>query len=143
MDLGKGENPKLQPVTSVGSGEVQEKQQAYLNEIIEKLNEIFGKDTTDGDQLVYANHVLRGKLLESETLQKQAAGNSREQFSTSPDFDSEFLNAIIDALDAHTALSKKALDSEDIRYRLKQYLLGPGQLWEALRKLQSGNDAAE
>ncbi len=135
MNLGTGENPKLTAITSVGSGEVQEKQQAYLDEIIQKLNEIFGKDTTDGDQLVYANHVLREKLLESETLQKQADSNSKDQFSASPDFDREFLNAIIDALDAHTVLSKKALDSEDVRYRLKQYLLGPGKLWEALRDL--------
>src|SRR4030095_3042406 len=34
-----GEKPKLQPITESGSGAVQEKQKAFLNEIIQKVNE--------------------------------------------------------------------------------------------------------
>jgi hypothetical protein len=33
-------------------------------------------DITDDDQLVYVNNVLKGKLLESETLVEQAANNT-------------------------------------------------------------------
>ena len=55
-----------------------------------------------------------GKLLESETLAKQAANNTKEQFANSPDLKTELVNAIIDALDAHTVMSSQALGSEEI-----------------------------
>ena len=40
---------------------MQDKQQAYLAEIIEKVNGLFEGKLTDGDQLVYVNGVLKGK----------------------------------------------------------------------------------
>ena len=97
MPLSEGETPKLEPITEAGSGSVQEKEKAFLAEIIRKLNDLFGADTTDQDQLVYVNHVLKGKLLESETLRQQAANNTKEQFANSPDLKTELLNAIMGA----------------------------------------------
>lgn len=52
----------LDPITEAGSGAVQEKERVYLEEIIEKLNGLFGADTTDQDQLVYVNHDLKEHL---------------------------------------------------------------------------------
>ena len=134
LALENGEYPKLSPLTETGSGEVREKEKIYLAEIIAKVNELFGNDTTDGDQLVYVNHALKGKLLESEILVQQAHGNTKELFANSPDLSNEILNAIMDALSAHSTLSKRALDSEKVRSGLKDVLLGPAQLYEALRE---------
>ena len=39
----------------------------------------------------------------------------------------------MDALEAHTTMSTQALGSERIRNGLKDILLGPAQLYEALR----------
>lgn len=64
---------------------------------------------------------------------QQAASNTREQFASSPDLASELMGAIIDAFAAHSAMSRQALDSERVRAGLKDVLLGPGQLYEALR----------
>lgn len=130
---------KLQPMDAVGSGHVQDKQQAYLNEIIEKVNGLFEGQLSDGDQLVYVNGVIKGKLLENETLIQQAADNSKEQFANSPDLKHALLHAIMDALDAHTTMSSQALESERGRDGLKDILLGPAQLYEALRA--RGGDA--
>ena len=44
-----------------------------------------------------------------------------------------FQHAIMDALTAHTTMSKQALDSEKVRQGLKDVLLGPAKLYEALR----------
>ena len=44
MPLSEGEAPKIDPITEAGSSSVQEKQQAYLLEIIEKLNDLFDGD---------------------------------------------------------------------------------------------------
>jgi len=133
MPLGEGDRPKLEPITEVGGGMVQEKMKALLSEIIQKVNELFDGELTEQDKLVYVNNVLKGKLLESETLKQQAANNSKEQFANSPDLQTELMNAIISALDAHTAMSTQALDSETVREGLKEVLLGPARLYEALR----------
>jgi len=133
LPLKDGENPKLEPLAEVGGGSLHEKEKARLAEIIERVNDLFEGDLTDGDQLVYVNNVIKGKLLESETLRQQAANNKKEQFSNSPDLDKAIDEAIMDALEAHTVMSTQALESVEIRKRLKEILLGPAQLYEALR----------
>ncbi len=132
--LGGGDTPKLTPLGAVGSGTVQEKEKARLGEIIAKVNDLFEGELTEDDRLVYVNNVIKGKLLESKTLVQQAANNTKEQFANSPDLSSELMNAIIDAFAAHSSMSKQALDSEGVRNGLKDILLGPAQLYEALRE---------
>ena len=133
LNLGEGDAPKLPPMNDAGSGSVQEKEKALLAEIIQKVNGLFEGELTDDDQLVYVNGVLKGKLLENEILMQQAANNTKERFANSPDLSHAILNAIMEALDAHTTMSTQALGSEKIRDGLRDVLLGPGQLYEALR----------
>ena len=138
MGLNQDGSYKLAPIDAVGSGLVQEKQQAYLVEIIQKVNGLFEGELTDDDQLVYVNGVLRGKLLENETLVQQAASNSKEQFSSSPDLSKALMDAIMDAFEAHQTMSAQALGSERIRNGLRDVLLGPAQLYESLRARAGG-----
>lgn len=126
--------PGLTPSTAVGTARVQEKDRVHLSEIIAKVNELFDGDLTDQDKLVYVNNVLKGKLLESETLIQQAANNSKEQFANSPDLKAELVKAIIEALDAHTAMSTQALGSEAVRRGLQDVLLNHANLYESLRE---------
>jgi type I restriction enzyme R subunit len=133
LNLNADGSYKLPPMDAVGSGSVQEKQQAYLTEIIEKVNGLFEGQLTDGDQLHYVNGAIKGKLLENETLMQQAGSNSKEQFANSPDLKDALMHAIMDALEAHSTMSSQALRSERVRNGLKDILLGPAQLYEALR----------
>lgn len=128
-----GDAPKLPGMSETGSGGIHEKEKALLDEIIARVNDLFGADTTDSDQLVYVNQVLKGKLLESDELIQQASNNTKAQFASSPTLGKELLDAIMDALVAHNSLSKQALESPRIQDGLKDALLGPGQLYEALR----------
>ncbi len=121
-------------VSTEDGGSVQEKERAYIRELIEKLNQLFGADTTDQDQLVYVNHVIKGKLLESETLKQQAANNTKEQFANSPDLKTEVLNAIMGALDAHTSMSTQALNSASVQSGIRDILLNHSGLYETLRE---------
>jgi type I restriction enzyme R subunit len=134
LALRSGESIAMQPMREAGSGSVQEKEKALLSEIIARVNDLFGGDTTDGDKLVYVNSVLKGKLLESEVLTQQASSNTKEQFANSPDLATEIVNAIMDAAAANSSLSKQALESERARAGLKEILLGPARLYEALRE---------
>lgn len=137
INLSEGDKPKLTPLTEAGSGIVQEKGKVLLAEIIEKVNDLFDGELTDDDKLVYVNNVLKGKLLESETLRRQASNNTKEQFANSPDLSTELMNAIMDAFAAHTTMSKQALDSEKVRDGLRDILLGPAKLYEALRDMEN------
>ncbi|OYP28454.1 type I restriction endonuclease subunit R [Rhodopirellula sp. MGV] len=134
MNLREGETPQLEPLSAAGSGQVREKQTAYLSEIIEKVNDLFEGELTENDKLVYVNDVLKGKLLESETLQQQARNNTKEQFANSPDLRTEILNAVMQALDAHTEMSTQALNSQTVQEGLRDILIGPSKLYEALRE---------
>lgn len=143
LNLNADGSYKLPPMDAVGSGSVQEKQQAYLTEIIQKVNGLFEGELSDDDQLVYVNGVLRGKLLENDTLMQQAASNTKEQFANSPDLGKALMDAIIDAFEAHQTMSSQALGSERVRDGLKDILLGPAQLYEALRaRSDAGRGAA-
>ena len=97
------------------------------------MNDLFDGELTEDDKLVYVNNVIKGKLLESDILVQQATNNTKEQFANSPDLANGILNAIMDAFAAHSTMSKQALESEKVRSGLKDVLLGPAQLYEALR----------
>ena len=133
LSLSNVDKQKLQPPSEVGSGSVQEKEKIRLAEIIERVNDLFTGDITDDDRLVYVNNVIKGKLMESEELAVQAQNNTKEQFSDSPDLNKALQTAIMDALSAHAAMSKQALGSDKVMQGLKDILLGPAQLYEALR----------
>ena len=94
---------------------------------------LFEGELTEDDKLIYVNNVIKGKLMESDLLHQQAMNNSKGQFANSPDLDSELMNAIMDALSAHSTMSKQALNSPKVRGGLKDILLGPAGLYEALR----------
>jgi type I restriction enzyme R subunit len=118
----------------VGGGSLHEKQKALLSEIVQRVNDLFDGDLTEDDKLVYVNNVIKGKMLESQTLRQQAANNTKEQFANSPDLNKALLEAIMDALEAHNTMSTQALESESVREGLKAVLLGPAQLYESLRQ---------
>jgi len=134
LPLSAGDTPKIDPLTGAGGGSVQDKDKALLREIIEKVNDLFVGELTDQDKLVYVNNVIKGKLLESETLRQQATSNSKEQFANSPDLKTELLNAIMGALDAHTLMSTQALNSISVQSGLKDILLNHAGLYEGLRQ---------
>jgi len=143
LNLGTGDQVKIDPTDEGGSGEVQDKAKIALSELIAKVNDLFEGDLTPGDKLVYVNDVIKGKLMESEKLAEQAANNTKEQFANSPDLAKEIMGAVMDALSAHTAMSKQALESEQLRADMKDVLLGAGKLWEGLREKAASAGASQ
>ena len=136
LPLSPDNAPPLAPL-GAGGGQVREKEKALLAEIIEQLNQLFGQETTDGDQLSYAN-VLLEKTLESDVLQKQAANNTEEQFAASPDLNAVVDNAVIDSMDAQQSLSVQVLNSPEIRAGLIRILLNQLGLYEKLKTRATG-----
>ena len=133
LPLADGDAQKLAPILDAGSASVQEKQTAYLAELIAKLNDLFGADTSEQDQLSYVNSTLFGKVAESQKLQAQASNNTREQFATSPDLPTVLQNAIMESYDAHTSMSTQALNSPVVLRGIMDILLNHTGLYETLR----------
>ncbi|WP_167644701.1 type I restriction endonuclease [Mameliella alba] len=132
--LPETDGTKLPPVTATGTGGVRDEDKIRLQEVIEKLNDLFDGDLTDDDQLQWVFGTLRAKMEESEILRGQAANNSKEQFATSPNLKDEFVNAVMDSHAANATMSKRALDSETVLDGLLAILMEHGQLWERLRE---------
>jgi type I restriction enzyme R subunit len=138
MNLGGGEAEPLQPMTETGTGQPQDKHKMRLADIVRAINDLFEGEVTDGDAVTYVDSVLKGKMMEDEGLRAQAHANTKEQFANSPDLSDSLMQAIMDAMEAHNAMSTQALNSEEKRARILAALLGPGQLWEALRGSAGG-----
>lgn len=88
---------------------------------------------SEDDKLVYVRDVLRRKLLESKTLQQQAAHNTPAQFAGSPDLDHAITDAIMASHEAHTTMSTQALNSPAVQKAIKDILLNFAGLYEGLR----------
>ena len=55
-----------------------------------------------------------------------AANNAKEQIATSPDLNTEVMNAVMDARTAHAAMSKQVLESEKLHAAMKRHHDGRG-----------------
>jgi type I restriction enzyme R subunit len=137
LDLAQGEAVPI-PGLAPGGGAVQVKEKALLSEVISKLNELFTGDLTDHDKIAYVGTVIKNKLMESKTLQQQAASNTKEQFSSSPDLIKTQVDAVISALDAHHTMSSQVLNDAALQRRMLEILLSNFNLYEDL-KLKANN----
>lgn len=131
--LDDGDPMLIYPMDEAGGGTVHEKERVLLSQVIERLNDLFGTETTEQDQLSYVRATLLDKLMVSPVLRQQAASNTREQFSSSPDLSVELTNAVIASYDAHSAMSAKVLNSPGNLRKLLHILLEPLNLWERLK----------
>jgi len=134
LAMERGGDYRLQPMQEPGSGQLQDRQQALLSEILAGVNDLFEGELSDDDKLVYVNQVLKGKLMESELLTQQARSNTKAQFAASPSLDAELMEAIMAAFEAHQSMSRQALESDRVRAGMKSILLGPVGLYESLRE---------
>jgi type I restriction enzyme R subunit len=120
LKLGEDEK-KLAPITEVGSGVPREPETAPLSELIKKLNKLFEGDLSDADLLGYANHI-KGKMLENETLARQAAMNSKEQFALG-DFQNVLMDNVIEGLDRYQAMAGQVMGNERIKRVFSEIML--------------------
>jgi type I restriction enzyme R subunit len=118
---GDGEQPKLDPMTAVGSAKVHDPDMVRLREIIQKMNDLFEGELTDADQINFVNHI-RDKMLENPVLAQQAAANKKDQFSASPDFHEAMMTAVVNAYDNHMSMSEQVLKKDNVKAGLKEIL---------------------
>jgi type I restriction enzyme R subunit len=112
LDLASGEVIKLKPASEVGTGKAVDDEKKRLAEIVEKMNDLFAGSLTEADMVGYVT-TIKGKLMENETLQEQAAHNTEEQFEMG-DFKDVLTDIIIEGQNGHNKIADQLLKDERV-----------------------------
>jgi len=110
IDLSDGESKEIKGPDEVGTGMVNEEYVA-LSELVEILNDRFGTDFTEADQLFFDQ--LEVEAADNKKLQKAAKANTLEDFKFV--FDREFEDLIIGRMEGNEDISTKLLKDQDLR----------------------------
>jgi type I restriction enzyme R subunit len=95
-NIGLGVRVGLHGITAVGSGEKRDPTMVAFQQVLDRLNELFGsEDFTEGQKVSFLEALLR-TLRDNAELVQQAKVNSIGQFTESPDFDYAFTSAAAD-----------------------------------------------
>ena len=112
----------LEPAREAGTGTVRDPDMVALDEVINRINDLFAGDHPDHSVRSVVTHI-KDRLEESETLRTQAQNNSLAQFRASPDIDVAFTDAVIGSMDSSADLSAQILNNQDLARALLGELL--------------------
>ena len=106
---GKSEYEGLKPISDVGSGKPHDPEKERLSEIIERLNDLFGAEVSDEDQLHFANGVA-DRIRRDEAVMAQVGNHSPDQVMHGL-FPKRVTDTVLDAMTDHEKLAMQVLDS--------------------------------
>lgn len=130
--LGIGEqSPELYGITDNGLRDTRDREKKYLSELIDKLNDAFGKDISDKDKVAFAVHVSE-KLRDDVMVMAQVQNNSRDQ-AMKANLPAAAVAAIVGAMNTHQSMATKLLSDEVTRE------LFLGVVYEMLKQDMSGD----
>jgi len=108
----ENEDGSLRP-PSDETATAKERETERLSKIVEKMNELFEGEFSEGDALSYA-HTIVTKLRENERVMTQLRENSPDQ-AMKGDFPSAVMDAVIESMETHSELAQQYLGKERIR----------------------------
>ncbi len=118
IDLNTGDGRPLKGPSDVGTG--QEDQKIRLSELIDILNDRFGTNFTQADQLFFDQ--IQEEAVEDENLKRAATTNSKEDFRYV--FEKAFEGLVIDRMDGNEEIFGKLMSDSDFRKLAMEYMLG-------------------
>jgi type I restriction enzyme R subunit len=102
---------------TTGKGKLHEPEMERLSKIVEVLNERFGLDLGETDQLLFDQ--FEESWAADHELADQAKNNSIENFKLV--FDPKFINTIVTRMDANQSIFKQVLDDQEFQDILKDF----------------------
>lgn len=107
-------------------GDPRDRERAFLSELVEKLNELFGAEITEDDKVIFAVHITE-KLRANGAVMAQVQNNPKEQ-ALKADLPDAATEAIIEAMTSHGEMATRLLSDPDA---MRQFT---GLLYELLNK---------
>lgn len=101
----------LDPITELGSGKAHDPEKKRLSEIIEALNDIFGAEVSDEDQLHFANGIAE-RVRRDDAVMAQVNNHSSDQVMHGL-FPKRLTDLVLDSMSDHEKLSTGILENED------------------------------
>ena len=132
------QTPELYGITDNGLRDASDRAQKYLSELIDRLNDAFGKNISSKDQVVLAVHVSE-TLREDAIVMAQVQNNSREQ-AMKANLPTAAISAIVGAMQTHQSMATRLLSDDltrelflDVVYEMLKKDLGVDLLAAARR----------
>lgn len=93
----------LQPILGTKNGELSPRQLEQLKVIIKMISDAFGDTSTPNEQKIYINHLVN--IVKKDEIVMQQIHRHEESIALQGKLPSAVLNAVIQALESHSALS--------------------------------------
>lgn len=106
-----GEDYGLDPVTGVGTGKPHDPEKKRLSEIIEALNDLFGAEVSDEDQLQFLTGIAE-RISRQDDVMAQVNSHSDDQVMHGL-FPKRVVDTVLDAMNDNEKLSLQVLDNDD------------------------------
>ncbi len=110
---------EVKGITGGGKGTQHELELESLSRIVEVLNEHFGMDLGESDQLLFDQ--FEQTWAEDKDLINQAQNNSMENFRLV--FNPKFINTIVTRMDANEEIFKKILDDSEFQEKMADFFV--------------------
>lgn len=105
-----GEYP-LKPGSDIGTGKPYDPEKKRLSEIIQALNDLFGAEVSDDDQLQFLN-TIADRISRQDDVMAQVNKHTPEQVMHGL-FPQRVVDTVLDAMTDHEKLSLEVLDNEE------------------------------
>jgi type I restriction enzyme R subunit len=125
--LDQGENVPVEGPTAVGTGKAKDAQ-VELSRLIDSINERFGTDFTQADELFF--HQLREEAISDEELRQAATANTLDNFRYV--FVKALEGLFIDRMEQNEEIFAKYMNDADFRKVVSEHLLK--QVYEQIRE---------
>lgn len=106
----EGEYP-LKPGSDIGTGKAHDPEKQRLSEIIQALNDLFGAEVGDDDQLQFL-HTIAERISRQDDVMAQVNNHAPDQVMHGL-FPKRVVDTVLDAMTDHEKLSLEVLDNED------------------------------
>ncbi len=135
LNMVKDSAEGLYPVKELGTGRARDKEEVWLSQIIERLNELFITDGLSDKDLINFAYTVRDKLSENETVMHQIANNSPEQ-ALLGDFSAATDDAVMGSSEANQNQMMQYLNNKELQAGFQRIVF---DMLVALGKEQPGS----
>ncbi|MGB3296214.1 MAG: DEAD/DEAH box helicase family protein [Phormidesmis sp.] len=111
----------LKPGSDIGSGKPHDPETKRLSEIIEALNDLFGAEVSDDDQVQFLNTIAQ-RISRQEDVMAQVKNHNAEQVMHGL-FPKRVVETVLDAMTDHEKLSLDVLDSKEAEHKFALLIL--------------------
>lgn len=128
---------RLQPGSAIGTGQPHDPEKKRLSEIIQALNDLFGAEVSDEDQVQFLNTIAQ-RISRQDDVMAQVTDHTPDQVMHGL-FPKRVVDTVLDAMTDHEKLSLEVLDNEESGRKFALLVLNMLKVANSPREEGNGN----